>query len=65
MHLRINGHVLTISQIAPDFIILKTPIDHPPAEGDIDYVVDGFKRRWTVQLPDGLKAGLRKTAIAR
>jgi len=65
MHLRINGHVLTISQLAPDFIILKPPIDHPPAEAEIDYVVDGFERRWTVQLPEGVKAGQRKTNISR
>jgi hypothetical protein len=29
MHLTVNGQVLSIGQLGPDFLILRDPTDHP------------------------------------
>ena len=31
MQLSLNGHIWSIAQLGPDFIILRNRIDHPPA----------------------------------
>lgn len=64
MHLTVNGQVFSIGQLGPDFLILDDPVDHPPAEGEITFSVDGRVRRWLVRLPDGIVAGSRDTRIA-
>jgi hypothetical protein len=45
-------------------LVLKTPIDHAPDVAEIDVSIDGSRRRWFVNLPDGLAVQLRKTRIA-
>ena len=64
MHLRLNGHVLPIAQLGPDFLILKNPVDHPPADAEIEMSIDGHERRWAVRLVDGLTAGQRESRIS-
>jgi hypothetical protein len=64
MHLRLDGHILPIAQLGRDFLILTTPIDHPPADAEIDMSIDGVKRRWLVRLTDGLAVGTRESRIA-
>jgi hypothetical protein len=64
LHLFINGHVLPIAQLGPDFLVLRTPADYPPSDGEIHMVIDGQASRWPVRLADGIKADQRKTAIA-
>ncbi len=54
MRLSVNGHVLSIGQLGPDFIILRDPIDHPPAEAEIAMSIDGREKKWRVRLPDGI-----------
>jgi hypothetical protein len=63
MQLCVNGHVHTIGQLGPDFLILDDPTDHPPAEAEIILSIDGRVRRWSVQLPDGIRAGQPETRI--
>ncbi len=63
MQLRVNGRTFSIGQLGPDFLILDDPADHPPAEGEIMVSIDGRERRWTVWLPEGMRAGRRVTAI--
>jgi hypothetical protein len=65
IHLRVNGYVLPIAQLGPEFLILRTPIDHPPCDAEITLSVDGDESRWSVYLPNGIQAGQRKTAISR
>jgi hypothetical protein len=65
MELFLEGQVLPIAHLGPDFLILEEPADHPPAEGEILMSIDGHERRWTVYLPDGLVAGKLQTRIAR
>jgi hypothetical protein len=63
MELRLNGDVLPIAQLGPDFLILKTPVDHPPAEAEIRMSIDGHEQRWLVRLLEGLSAVVRRTRI--
>jgi hypothetical protein len=64
MQLRVNGHVFSIGQLGPDFVMLKDPADHPPAAAEITVTIDGRVRCWTVQLVDGIIARERRTRIA-
>jgi hypothetical protein len=63
MELRINGSVLPIGQLGPDFIILDEPIAHPPSEAEIAVSIDGRERRWKVQLPEGIRLDKSTTSI--
>ena len=63
MELRLNGSVLTISHLGPDYLILTEPVDHPPTQAEIAMSVDGNESRWAVQLPAGLSAASRRTSI--
>jgi hypothetical protein len=63
MELHLNGSVLAISHLGPDYLILTEPIDHPPAQAEIAMSVDGRESRWAVQLPAGLSATSRRTSV--
>jgi len=65
MRLLIDGTSLPIGQLGPDFLLLKTPLDHPPADATIVLCVDGNERQWNVHLPEGISAGSRRVAIAK
>jgi hypothetical protein len=65
MELRLNGHVLPIAQLGPDFLILQHPVDHPAAEGEIFLSIDGRERRWVVRLQDGISAAGERVPISR
>jgi hypothetical protein len=64
MQQHVNGHVLAIGQLGPDFIILRNPADHPPAEAEIALWIDGQERRWKIHLPEGIAAGKPETRTA-
>lgn len=63
MELRVNGSMLTISHLGPDYLILAQPVNHPPAEAEIVMSVDGSQSRWSVRLPDGVSRASRRTHI--
>ncbi len=63
MHLRLNGQVLPIAQLGPDFLVLKDPIDHPSADAEIDLTIDGVEDRWRVHLIEGLAIEKRKATL--
>jgi hypothetical protein len=63
MELRLDGSVLAISQLGPDYLILAEPIDHPATRAEIAMSVDGQESRWAVQLPAGLSAASRRTSV--
>ena len=65
MALHVNGHVLPIAQMGPNFLLLNQPIDHPPADAEITLSIDGAETRWPVRLEQGLSASERRTAITR
>ena len=64
MELNVNGFVLPIGQLGPDFIILRASTDHPPAEAEIVMWIDGDESRWNIQLPDGISTDKSRTRIA-
>jgi hypothetical protein len=65
MHLRVNGHVHSIGQLGPDFVMLDDTTDQPPGEAVITLSIDGCEKQWIVQLPNGIRAGELKTLIIR
>jgi hypothetical protein len=65
IHLHLNGCVLPIAQLGPEFLILRAPIDHPPCDAEITLSIDGDESRWSVHLPNGIQVGQKKTPISR
>lgn len=65
IHLHVNGCVLPVAQLGPEFLVLRTPVDHPPCDAEIALLIDGDESRWSVHLPNGLQVGQRKTALSR
>jgi hypothetical protein len=63
IQLSINGHVLPVTQLGPDFLVLKNTVAHPPGEGEIAMWIDGHESRWRVLLPSGILPGRQKTRI--
>ena len=63
MHLSVNGRILPIAQLGPDFLILAQPAGHPPAEAEITLSIDGHVQRWAVYLPYGIVPERLKTPI--
>ena len=64
MQLSLNDHVFSIAQLGPDFIILRNRIDHPAGTGEIALWIDDYERRWSVNLPDGIRADQDETRIS-
>jgi hypothetical protein len=65
MQLTLNGHVFSVSQLGPDFLMLRNPVDHPPAPADMVVSIDGREKRWPVYLVEGIKVSERMTRISR
>jgi hypothetical protein len=63
IQLALNGHVYSVAQLGPDFVVLRNSSDHPPAIAEITMSVDGNQRRWSVDLVDGISADRRETKI--
>jgi hypothetical protein len=60
----VNGKVLEIAQLGPEFLVLRESADHPPCDAEIAMSIDGHESRWTVYLHEGIQAGRRKTPIS-
>jgi len=65
IELLLEGLSLRVGQLGPDFLFLKTPLDHPPAEGTLVVRVDGAERRWSVRLPEGSSSATRRVMITK
>ncbi len=63
IQLNLNGFVLNVAQLGPDFITVRNAADHPPADAEIVMSIDGRERRWNVYLPDGISADKPNTKI--
>ena len=55
--LAVNGHVFSAAELGPDFVVLRNPVPHPPAEAELSLSIDGQEERWRVELIDGIRAG--------
>jgi len=64
MRLCVNGLSFRISHMGPDFLFVDSPSDHPPTHGIIELQVDDSQRSWEVNLPNGMKAGDKRVALA-
>ncbi|MBI3407331.1 MAG: hypothetical protein HY040_03115 [Planctomycetes bacterium] len=65
MELRLNGHILPIAELGPNFLVLRTPIDHPAGDAEISLSIDGEEECWPVWLADGIILEKRETKISR
>ena len=63
MDLAINGFVLPIAQLGPNFLILREPTEHEPSAAEVYLSIDGTVERLSVYLPDGIAAGDLTTRI--
>lgn len=61
----LEGETLPVGQVGPDFLLLKTPLDHLPAEGTLIIRVDDNEHRWPVRLPAGSSAADRRVVIEK
>jgi len=64
MSLIINGAVIAINQMGPDFLLIEPADDHPPGEATIVFQVDQSERRWQVMLPNGISKASNRVALA-
>jgi len=63
MELRLNGHIVPIAQMGPDFLVVKQPFDHPPADAEVFLRIDDSESSWPVYLVEGISPERRKTKI--
>jgi hypothetical protein len=55
---------MSVAQMARDFVLVDSPVSHPPATACLILKVDQTERRWNVHLPNGISAKTRRVAIA-
>ena len=68
LNLIVDGREFALSQIGPDRIALRNPIELPPCEADVVMHVDNHQQVWRVWLPDGVSPGdtfVRTEQLAR
>jgi hypothetical protein len=63
--LAVNGHVFSVAELGPGFVVLRDAIDHPPGPAEITMSIDDHRRQWRVELTDGIVAGREDTPIRR
>ena len=61
IHLHIDGEALPVAQLGPDFLILRTPIAHPPCDAEIAMSIDGHEQRWGVHWSMGFADTVKTT----
>jgi hypothetical protein len=64
MRLLVNGLSLRGSQMGPNFLLVESPVNHPPTDASIVLQVDESERSWRIRLPQGISAGTKRVAIA-
>jgi len=64
MRLLINGLALSVTHMGPDFLLIESPIDHPPCDATLVLQVDQSERRWDVHLPVGISDESKRVTIA-
>jgi hypothetical protein len=67
MSLLVNGDLLPVAQLGPDFLLLGVVAD-PAVAGPCDAVVklrvDNVERQWSVKLPHGISPACRRVTLA-
>ena len=57
IELTVSVHVFSVAKLGPDFVVLRNPVSHPPAEAELSLSIDGHEERWRVELIDGIVPG--------
>jgi hypothetical protein len=65
MRLLVNGFSIPVVQMGRDFLLVDSPVDHPPTRASLILQVDQSERRWNVQLPDGISSTSSRVTIAK
>ena len=63
--LQANGETYSLAQIAPDFIVFRTPVELPPCEGTIVIRTDGERTERRVRLINGASRDSDLAAVER
>ena len=64
MRLIVNGFSIPVRQMGRDFVLLDSPVNHPPADASLILQVDQSERSWKVRLPEGISTASHRVAIA-
>jgi hypothetical protein len=64
MRLILNGTVLRITHMGPDFVLVESPADYPPGEASIFLKVDDSESQWKVKLPKGISKDSTRVTLA-
>jgi hypothetical protein len=64
MRLLVDGFSLRVRQMGRDFLLIDSPVNHPPAGADLILEVDQNERRWSVFLPQGISADSNRVTIS-
>lgn len=64
MRLIVDRQSLPVAQLGPGFLLLDSPIDHPPCDALVIVLVDGDDRMLHIRLPDGMSKDSKKVRIA-
>jgi hypothetical protein len=65
MRLLLNGFSIPVTQMARDFLLVESPVSHPPADASLILKVDESERCWKVRLPEGVSKTSKRVAIAK
>lgn len=63
MRLIVGVQSLPIAQLGPGFLLLDSPIDHPPCYALIIVLVDGDDQMLLVRLPGGVSKDSQRVKI--
>ncbi len=64
MYLLINGSIVSVTHMGPDFLLVKSPVHQSPCEATLVLQVDDNERRWPVRLPEGISKSSTRVALA-
>ena len=64
MRLIVNGTRIRITHMGPDFVLIESPMDHPPCEASLSLRVDDSESQWQVRLPEGISRDSKRVALA-
>jgi hypothetical protein len=59
----VGGLSHRVKLLAPDYLLLETAGNHPPAEGELILEIDGNPKHRRVFLPKGLPEGEREVPV--
>ena len=67
MSLLVNGDLLPVAQLGPDFLLLSVfavPAVIGACDGVVKLRVDNVERQWSVKLPHGISPASRRVTLA-